>query len=317
MRGVYVSDWAGTHDTYEAVNFGLDIEMGTSEKYDEYFLAKPYLEGLKNGKYDEETLNDKVRRILKVLYAIGKFDSQRCAGARNIKEHQEIAYEGAVEAAVLLKNDGVLPFDADKIKTLAVLGDNATRQHHAGGQSSAVKALYEISPLEAIQRKFGDKLEILHTKSYPETVGQLLSIESETMATVDQGSGTKGWIFDAFSHEWDDEYLIHREFTEAVKFDLNNAPVYITETMKEKGYYLRWRGNYESLNKQILKLAFDTNTEAMLHVDGELLIAVEAESGINFKAVEMQVESGRSYEMQIILRVYKSSNSFKFGICRK
>src|SRR5690606_13196621 len=72
--GVVISDWGGVYSTDQAVNNGLDIEMGTTTNgltssgtipYSEYFLANSYLEGLKSGKYSIQTLNDKVRRILR------------------------------------------------------------------------------------------------------------------------------------------------------------------------------------------------------------------------------------------------------------
>ena len=74
--GVVVSDWSGAHDTYESALFGLDIEMGTgtdglgsstAKHYDNYYLATPFLKLLKSGEIDEAVVNDKVRRILRLI----------------------------------------------------------------------------------------------------------------------------------------------------------------------------------------------------------------------------------------------------------
>jgi len=87
-------------------------------------------------------------------------------GKRNVEEHQQIALEVAREGIVLLKNDGLLPFDKKEIKTLAVIGHNATRHFAERGGSSQVRALYEITPLEGIQNLVGDDVEVLYAEGY-------------------------------------------------------------------------------------------------------------------------------------------------------
>ena len=42
--GCYISDWAGVKNTFEAARFGCDLEMGTSDVYDEFFLGRPFRE---------------------------------------------------------------------------------------------------------------------------------------------------------------------------------------------------------------------------------------------------------------------------------
>ena len=74
--GVVLSDWGGTHNTNEAIFNGLDIEMGTpSDKnisirypHQNNFLGKPFLEKIISGEVDERILNDKVRRILRLMF---------------------------------------------------------------------------------------------------------------------------------------------------------------------------------------------------------------------------------------------------------
>jgi beta-glucosidase len=88
-------------------------------------------------------------------------------GSMNTPEHQKAAYNSAAEAAVLLQNNGnLLPLDFSKIKSIAVIGDNATRKHCGGGLSSEIKALYEITPLEALTHKFGKNITINFVQGY-------------------------------------------------------------------------------------------------------------------------------------------------------
>lgn len=152
FRGVFMSDWGGAKDSDEAARFGLDLEMGTGKDYTRYHMSQPLLDGLRSGKYPVALVDEKVRRHLRLRFAIGLMPGQtRPVGARNTPEHRQIARQIAQEAIVLLKNNGVLPLDKNSRKTVAVLGANADRKQAGGGGSSEVKPPYEITPLEGIK----------------------------------------------------------------------------------------------------------------------------------------------------------------------
>jgi beta-glucosidase len=73
---------------------------------------------------------------------------------------------------VLLKNEGnALPLDPSKIKSLAVIGENATRLQAHGGQSSEIKAFYEITPLEGILRRVGNQVNVTYSGGYGKDIG--------------------------------------------------------------------------------------------------------------------------------------------------
>lgn len=172
--GVVISDWGGTHSTDEAVANGLDIEMGTSTNglttdgtaaYSEYYLANPFLRGLKSGKYTEAALNEKVRRILRLIFRT-TMSANRPFGKFVSPEHSETARRIAEEGIVLLKNDKqTLPVPVGKYQKIAVIGENATRSLVIGGGSSSLKVAYEVSPLQGLINKYG-KEHILLSKGY-------------------------------------------------------------------------------------------------------------------------------------------------------
>ena len=175
FRGAVISDWSGTHDTREAVLKGLDLEMGTGKPYDQYFLAGPFLAGLKNGTFPMSVLDDKVRRNLRMLFASGAIDGRR-PGTINTKAHHDVARAVATEGIVLLKNQPagkqppVLPIDlslpAAKLKTIAVIGDNATRRFAAGGFAAGVKAFHEITALDGIVARVGGRADVVFSQGY-------------------------------------------------------------------------------------------------------------------------------------------------------
>ena len=123
---------------------------GHGEKYDDFYLAQPYLDLLKQGELPMAGLDEKVRRNLRVMIATHVFDAGRKTGSLNTAAHQAVARQVAEEGIVLLKNENhTLPLDAAKLKTIAVIGENAMRLHSHGGESSGIKAFYEINPLKA------------------------------------------------------------------------------------------------------------------------------------------------------------------------
>lgn len=165
--GVVVSDWGAVHDTVEAAVAGMDIEMNVTYNFDEYFFAKPLVEAVKAGKVSEEVIDEKIRRILRMMYKINAFSEDRKRGVYNSPKHREKTLEIARESIVLLKNErNVLPLKDSKIKTLAVIGENANLIHSNGGGSAEIKALYEVTPLLGIKSRLGGQTEVKYAKGY-------------------------------------------------------------------------------------------------------------------------------------------------------
>ena len=182
--GTVITDWGGAHNTMQAAMNGLDIEMGTGtdgmtrsikNAYDNYYLALPFLDELKKGTIPESVVNDKASRILRMIFRTS-MNSKRPLGSFASPEHAQVARKVAEEGIVLLKNSGnVLPLDASKYQKIAVIGENATRNMTSGGGSSSLKPYKEISPLKALQAKYGSKIS--YTMGYssgPQAWGRVI-----------------------------------------------------------------------------------------------------------------------------------------------
>lgn len=172
--GVVISDWGSAHNTKEAVLYGLDIEMGTGtdgltastkNAYDNYFMAIPLKNLIESGEIEEKYLDEKVRRILRLMFRTN-MNTQRSFGRMNNKEHHDVAREIATQGIVLLKNDDAFfPINPTKKLTIAVIGENSTKQMTVGGGSSELKAQFEISPLQGIKDRF-KKATVLYAMGY-------------------------------------------------------------------------------------------------------------------------------------------------------
>ena len=173
--GVVVSDWGGCHDTDQAVKNGLDMEFGTwtdgmstnrSNAYDLYYLATPYIQGIKSGKYNTRELDDKVRRVLRLFYRT-TMNRQRPHGFLCSESHYEAARLIANEGIVLLQNrNNVLPIDRNKAKRILIVGENAIKMMTVGGGSSSLKVQHEILPIDGLRDKFGNTAEIEYARGY-------------------------------------------------------------------------------------------------------------------------------------------------------
>ena len=168
--GVYVTDWGAAHSTVPSMEAGLDLEMGTLiDKYEDWYYANPLIDAVKSGKVPMSLVDEKVGDVLRVMIKTNVLDPKKRfgPGSMNTKEHQQATYDAAAEAIVLLKNqNNLLPLDFSSIKSLAVIGDNATRKHSNGGLSSEIKAVYEVTPLGALRAKWGDKVDIRFAQGY-------------------------------------------------------------------------------------------------------------------------------------------------------
>jgi beta-glucosidase len=179
FQGFVISDWGSTYSTSPTVNAGMDLEMpgGPPAKA---MLSSPrtilsgnsgtWLEGekvlaeVKAGHITETTLDDNVGRILRVIFQSGIFDHPHLAGGEvDTPAQRAVALNGATEGIVLLKNaGGLLPLDAAKIKSIAVIGPNAAVARTGGGGSSLVRPKYSIAPLDGIKERAGAGIKVTY-----------------------------------------------------------------------------------------------------------------------------------------------------------
>ena len=168
FKGFTVSDWGGTHSTMGAMLHGLNVQMTGSN-----YLGQPVIDSVKTGALTEELVNEKVRQILRVRYAIEAVPADVANTVMTSQpESQQIALKVARRSIVLLKNEAsILPLSKD-VKKIAVIGQNAVLKTQSGGVGAGVKALYEITPLQGIQKRAGDAVEVVYAPGYKNFPGR-------------------------------------------------------------------------------------------------------------------------------------------------
>jgi beta-glucosidase len=162
FAGMVISDWGGTHSTVNSIINGLNVEMP-----DKKYLGQALLDSVRAGIVSENVIDQRVREILRVRLAIRPVpESEANREMTSQPAQQKVAYEVACRSIVLLKNDGVLPLKPENKPVIAVIGANATQKMASGGLGAGVKALYEVTPLEGLTEKIGERAEIVYARGY-------------------------------------------------------------------------------------------------------------------------------------------------------
>src|SRR5581483_9720883 len=205
--GLVVSDWfMSVKSTAPSVNAGLDLEMPGPGVW----RGEKLLQAVEQGEVSEATIDESVRRLLRLLVKAGVFEHPEEVEeqAINRPEQQALAREAAAEGIVLLKNESnVLPLQQEKLSSIAVIGPNAKVARIMAGGSAQVSAHYAITPYEGIAAKVGDRVHIGY---------ELGCTNHKLLPPLDGGQLLAG--MDGDKHGWQSEFFNTS--------DLSGSPVY-------------------------------------------------------------------------------------------
>jgi beta-glucosidase len=179
FKGFVISDWGSTYSTAPTVAAGMNLEMPGGEQM-RTWLAMPgtqkdgngagwltqekVLAAVAAGQLKQEAVDDSVRRMLRVMFTAGLFDTTHTGGGEiDTAEQKAVARRAATESIVLLKNDGdALPLAAPKIRSVAVIGPSAAIPRTGGGGSSMVRPKYAVTALDGIKQAAGAQVQVAY-----------------------------------------------------------------------------------------------------------------------------------------------------------
>lgn len=181
--GIVMSDWSATYDAVAAANGGLDLEMPRAK----WMNREQLIPAVMDGRVSESTIDEKVRRILRIIFRFGFFDNPQTDSSIPLDNPQgaETALDLAREGIVLMKNEGgLLPFDAGTVKSVALIGPNAG-SYISGGGSSYTFPFHCVSVLEGL-KKTG--VEVMYAPGVP----TLVETVSNSVFYTGAGSAERG-----------------------------------------------------------------------------------------------------------------------------
>ncbi len=313
--GVLVSDWNANHTTTESVKNGLDLEMPGPARY----YGQLLVEAVENWQIEPEAIDNAARHLLRMIVRSGRLDAPRPAGCVNTSAHQQLARETAAEAITLLKNDhALLPLKLDPLKTIAVIGPNASDWQITGGGSSRVEPPFRIAPLAAITARLGHRVKVEYETGC-DNYSEPPKIKSEWLTAA---NGTaRGLNIEIFNNA-----------------DFTGAPVlaHIVPTLEQwwwqdalsqhaafEKFSARWSGKLSVPETGNYVFKFNNSAHARVLIDGKELIDQDrSQTGRpehQYDLVEIELVGGRAYDLraEFVKRTNENSAFVRAGLARR
>jgi beta-glucosidase len=305
FEGYAVSDCGAIHDMVSGHHFfksgaqaaargilaGCDLNCGG---YYRWYLK----EAIDFGLLEEKDIDTAVTRVLSARFRLGEFDPPGIVPYTSIprekldcQEHRDLALEAAHKAIVLLKNDGVLPLDRNKIKSIAVIGPNAD-ECQLGTYSGWPNI--RISLLDGIKNKTSEHgIKVLYAQGCEIGGGFMKPIESKYFAPVEGfgKTGMKGEYFDNMNLSG--EPVLTR-FDSIINFRWGRSPA---PGLPEDQFSVRWTGKIIPPETRIYSLGTRTDDGSRLYLNGQLLIEDWKEHGEKPNSTEVELIAGKEYEV--------------------
>ncbi|MGE5315109.1 MAG: glycoside hydrolase family 3 C-terminal domain-containing protein [Acidobacteriota bacterium] len=304
FQGFIVSDWGATHSTVNAANHGLDLEMPTGV----FFNAK-LVDAVKQDSVKLSVIDDKVRRLLRVMMKAGLFEKHPATVTAVESEQRKTALEAARASMVLLKNEGgVLPLNAAGLRRLAVIGPNAGIARTGGGGSSQVNPAVTISPLEALEKKLG-AARIVHARGAL-MEGDVSQIESSALSPAKGSAGGHGLKAEFFNNMNLAGTPVLTRTDAAINFMWDGKPA---PTVHADSFSVRWTGVLTPPVNGRYELQTSSDDGVRLYLDGKLVIDDWKDHGMQSNSYRTDLEAGRQYEVRLEFYENGGSAGIRFG----
>ena len=289
--GFVMSDWGSTYDGLAAARGGLDLEMPSAA-----FMTSSNLQYyLNNGSITEETINDKVRRILRIIFRFGFYDQVQTISSIPLDnpDNATVALNVARSGIVLLKNsDSLLPLSRNKVKTLAVIGPNAD-QYVAGGGSSYTSPFHSVTILKGIQNLAGSNVSLKFEPGIP----SVSDIAANSKFFVANGSSTQGLYGEYFNNQYLTNPVTNYRTDTAIDFHWSGAPN--IQGIAADHFSIRWTGvvRPESSGEYEFVVAGDDGFR--LWVNGQLVIDNWFDEAVTTRKTNVVLNAGQDYPVKL------------------
>jgi len=283
FNGIVMSDWTSTYDAIGAANGGLDLEMPSGK----FLNREKLLPAIQQGKVSIATIDDKVRRILRVGAQFGWLDRDQTdlSISRYNRQGREVALQAARESMVLLKNQGpVLPIHKNNIKSVALIGPDSYPAVPDGGGSARVQPFVAVSFLEGLTNYLGSAVPVYYSRGVP-TVSEMADATNFVVAPADGQPGIRVEYFG--NNELEGKPLLSR-----VEKHVNvGSPgfVFPDHTLSD-----RWTGYYLPTHPGSYDIFVESTGEDggffRLYVDGRLVLDNWKQNRAIMNATSLQLE---------------------------
>jgi beta-glucosidase len=303
-----MSDWGATHNTSEAANGGLDLEMPYGD-----FLNKSLIPLVNAGVVSQAALDDKVFRLLYTMLATGIFDSTRAADSTLVDSpsHRALNRKAASASIVLLKNTGnILPLNRSLIHSIAVIGPNAANARVGGGGSSMVNPTYAVSPLEGIRSTGGSTLRVNYAMGCP-MADEVTAMDSTMLHPSADRLGEIGLIGEYFNNMSlsGEPAIIRRD--PGIFFDWEERSP--DSRVRSDSFSVRWTGVLVpgKTGQYILEAAGDDGCR--LAINDSIVIDDWTDHAVRTNTAKLFLEENRKYTVRLEFYEHGGAAIIKLG----
>jgi len=293
---------------------GCDLNCGS-------VYRKYLLKAVQDGLVDESAIDLSVYRLMLARMKLGMFDPpERVKYAQipyemnNTKEHSELALTMAQESMTLLKNDGILPLNINKIKEIAVVGPNAVSEDVLLGNYNGLPS-NPINVLQGIKNVVGNKVKVTYAMACPlvteNSIGGIYQvIGSEYLSAKDdqnnQVTGLKAEYFEGIEHKGNPvlvkiEKEVNHSWGNEGPTDTEVARGIISEENKisPDNFSVRWTGKLTAPESGRYKIGMVANDECKLFINDRLLVEPSFEWNPKPTLGEIELEKDKQYDIRI------------------
>ena len=321
-RGFIMSDYNATPaNTAQAANSGLDQEQPGDQRPGSANFGERLVAAVQNGSVPLSRLNDMVLRQLRPMIGLGLFDQPVQMDRFDEAAHGQVARRVAREGMVLLKNNrATLPLrPGRRLRSLAVIGPDADNASAKGGGSSTIsRPTYEVSPLQGIRERAGDRTRVTYAAGTDGiSEGDLLPGPAPVPSTVlrptgggaaDRGLAAQFWGNTGFEGDPDLELVdpnvnVNWGFQNFGGF--NAASPKATSSQAVTGNFAllgdlsaRWTGNMIAPDTADYELGLTSRGTARLYLDGELLVENTSDT-VTSQGVSVRLRAGEPHSVRI------------------
>ncbi|MCC8144848.1 MAG: glycoside hydrolase family 3 C-terminal domain-containing protein [Bacteroidales bacterium] len=319
FKGMLMSDWACTYSAIDAANNGLDLEMGSKICFNREVL----LPLIKEGKIEESTIDDKVRRIYGACIEMGFFDrEQKTNDPVYNPEANAMALKMAREGIILLKNSRhFLPLDQEKVKTIAVIGPTANspvisdRLHknnriiYGGGGSSKVNPWHIVSDLEGIKNQFSNA-----TVLYDEGISNDFKPRLFTSSVFYTPEGNRGLTGQYFGN--DSIQPVKTQTDRQIDFQWWGSAIHRMELPED--FKIVWEGYILPEKTDEIIFFVDAQGGYRLWMDDRLILDAASSQSFDNRYYSEKVNKGEKKNIRLEYYSHKSSPAeIRFGYTYK
>lgn len=289
FKGLLMSDWGSTYDGIAAANGGLDLEMPAGDNMNNTIL----LPAIQQGIVTQETINDKVRRILRIIFSFGFYDNPQTDGTIPLDnpDNDTVSLQLARNGIVLLKNDSILPFKLSTLKSLAVIGPNAD-QYVTGGGSSYTDPFHYISILKGITDLAGSNVKINFAGS-----PQITDLSKNSMFFSAPGSAEKGLKGDYFNNQTLAGSSANSRVDTVIDFHWSGVPD--ISGIPADHFSIRWTGVMRPASTGEFTFFVSGDDGFRLWVNNQMIINNWTDGAITTKTGKISLTQGQEYLVRL------------------